>query len=188
MPSGSAAPVSPWLVPRATLGIQSGAFEHGSNRAARLLDYATTNTATASGAGDAAALSPNIRSFSQRSAPIYEGRMSDPTREEIAAQIRASEAGTETKIARLEGKLDLVLESVRTSRDEARDNRRAVIANGWVIFGALVVVLGIMLTIAPTIFDMGFRWRETLTQEVKEVVQRSQPPLPPPRPPATNTR
>ena len=32
--------------------------------------------------------------------------MNDPTREEINAVIKASEAGTETKIARLEGKID----------------------------------------------------------------------------------
>jgi hypothetical protein len=32
--------------------------------------------------------------------------MNDPTREEINAVIKASEAGTETKIARLEDKID----------------------------------------------------------------------------------
>jgi hypothetical protein len=44
-------------------------------------------------------------------------------------------------MSRFEGKLDLVLESVRSFRDEARDNRRAVIANQWVIFGAVVLIL-----------------------------------------------
>ena len=73
-----------------------------------------------------------------------------------AAEIAAAEARTDTKIARLEGKLDLVLESVRSSRDEARDNRRAVIANAWVIFGALIVVIGIIVTVAPAILDFGF--------------------------------
>jgi hypothetical protein len=94
-----------------------------------------------------------------------------------AAEIAAAEARTDTKIVRLEGKLDLVLEAVKSTRDEARDNRRAVIANGWVIFGALVVVIGILVTVAPVIFDMGFKWRETITKEVQDR-------LPPP-PPST---
>jgi hypothetical protein len=106
--------------------------------------------------------------------------MSMATEAELTdAKIAASEARGDTKIARMEGKLDLVLEAVRTSREEARDNRRAVIANGWVIFGALVVVLGIMVTVAPVVFDMGFKWRETISREVQE---RMPAPIPSVRP------
>jgi hypothetical protein len=95
-------------------------------------------------------------------------KMSDPSREEIQAKIEASEARNDTKIARLEGKLDLVLQTLQSSRDEARDNRRAIIANGWVIFGALIVVIGIVITVAPAVFDLGFRLRESITKEVQD--------------------
>lgn len=107
------------------------------------------------------------------------------------AKLEAVEARADTKIARLEGKLDLVLEAVRSSRDEARDNRRAVIANSWVIFGALVVVLGIMVTVAPAIFDLGFNWRETISREIQTQFQRAPSPTPQsvpsvaPNPPST---
>jgi hypothetical protein len=95
-----------------------------------------------------------------------------------AAEIAAAEARTDTKIARLEGKMDLVLESIRSSRDEARDNRRSVIANAWVIFGALIVVIGIIVTVAPAILEFGFKWRDTITNEVHEQVSRVPPAKP----------
>jgi hypothetical protein len=99
-----------------------------------------------------------------------------PTEGELrAAEIAAAEARTDTKIVRLEGKLDLVLEAVRSSRSEARDNRRAIIANAWVIFGAIIVVIGIIVTIAPAILEFGFKWRETVTQEVHEQLSRVPP-------------
>jgi hypothetical protein len=117
-------------------------------------------------------------------APISSGRssilgsavkMSDPTREEIKAEIAAAEARGDTKIARMEGKLDLVLSKLDHSneyftqvRTDIADSRRAGIANAWVIFGALVVVIGILVTVAPVIFDMGFKWRETITKEVQD--------------------
>jgi hypothetical protein len=104
--------------------------------------------------------------------------MSDPTREEIQAQIAASEARGETKLARLEGKLDLVLQAVQEARSESRDNRRAIIANGWVIFGALIVVTGVLVTVAPVVFDLGFKWRETITKEVQDRIPQSPTPRP----------
>jgi hypothetical protein len=92
------------------------------------------------------------------------------------AEIAAAEARTDTKIVRLEGKLDLVLETVKVSREEARDNRRAVIANGWVIFGALVIIIGVLYTTAPILLDLGFKWRETIAKEIQERL----PPAPAP--------
>ena len=71
------------------------------------------------------------------------------TREEIQAKIEASDARTDTKIVRMEGKLDLVLQTLQSTRDEARDNRRAIIANAWVIFAALVAIVGILAAVAP---------------------------------------
>ena len=107
--------------------------------------------------------------------------MTDPTRDDqlLEAKLGKAAAETDTKIARLEGKLDLVLEAVKGASADARDNRRAIIANGWVIFGALVVVLGIMVTVAPVIFDMGFKWRETISREIQDripTIQHTPPP------------
>jgi hypothetical protein len=101
----------------------------------------------------------------------YEGRKMASQDELVDAKIAAAEARTDTKIVRLEGKMDLVIESLRSSRAEARDNRRAVIANQWVIFGSIVAILAILVTVAtvaPAIFDMGFRLRETITKEVQD--------------------
>jgi hypothetical protein len=99
--------------------------------------------------------------------------MADVTRDEIDAKLEASEARADTKLARLEGKLDLVVETVRSSRDEARDNRRAIIANLWVIFGVLVAIVGILFTVLPTVLDLGFKWRETISKEVETQVQKA---------------
>jgi hypothetical protein len=99
---------------------------------------------------------------------VYEGRKMASQDELVDAKIAAAEARTDTKIVRLEGKMDLVIESLRSSRAEARDNRRAVIGNLWVIFGSIVAILAILVTVAPVIFDMGFRLRETVTKEVQD--------------------
>jgi hypothetical protein len=109
---------------------------------------------------------PNKKSIANASA-----KMADLTREEVQARIEASEARTDTKIVRMEGKLDLVLQTLQSTRDEARDNRRAIIANLWVIFAALVAIVGILAAVAPVVFDMGSRWRETITKEVQDRVQ-----------------
>jgi hypothetical protein len=103
--------------------------------------------------------------------------MADVTREEIQARIDASEAKNDTKIVRLEGKLDLVLQAVQSSRhdvletakisrQEANDNRRWVVGNIWLLFAAVVAVIAILVTVAPVIFDMGVKWRETITSEI----------------------
>jgi hypothetical protein len=54
--------------------------------------------------------------------------------------------------AAIERKLDLVLagvqgtrEEMRDTRQEVRDSRRTVIANAWVIFGVLGLVIGMLL-------------------------------------------
>jgi hypothetical protein len=119
------------------------------------------------------------RSSSKLAGAQESGSLPMATEAELrAAEIAAAEARTDTKITRLEGKMDLVLESIRSSRDEARDNRRSVIANAWVIFGALIVVIGILVTVAPAILDFGFKWRETITNEVHEQVSRVPPAKP----------
>jgi hypothetical protein len=62
-------------------------------------------------------------------------KMSDISREEIKAHIDASEARGETKIARLEGKLDLVLSRL----NDVNENVRSSKANQWVIGLGLAV-------------------------------------------------
>lgn len=98
------------------------------------------------------------------------------------AKIAAAEARTDTKIARIDGKLDLVVakldavnENTTALRREVKESERSVKANSWVIFGALlgsiVVVIGILVTIMPAIFDIGMRSREALTKEVHDQLE-----------------
>lgn len=98
-----------------------------------------------------------------------------------AAEIAAAEARTDTKIVRLEGKLDLVINKIDTADRNAADNRRAIIANGWVIFGAMIVFIGIIVTIAPLILDFGFKLRETITKEIHDQSQAVPTPIKPPQ-------
>ena len=97
----------------------------------------------------------------------------DITREEIKAQHEAIEARTDTKIVRLEGKLDLVIQSVQAGRVETLESRnaviasqRGVIANIWVGIAIVVAVIVAFFTVTPMYFDQGFHLRETITQEV----------------------
>jgi hypothetical protein len=113
---------------------------------------------------------------------VYGAEMATPTREEINAEIAAAEARTDTKIVRLEGKIDLVISKLDAAniinaaiRQEVRDSRRAVIANAWVIFAAMVGIVAIVATVGPMIFDLGMRTREAITKEIQERL----PTLPP---------
>jgi hypothetical protein len=108
--------------------------------------------------------------------------MATPTREEINAEIAAAEARTDTKIVRLEGKIDLVISKLDAAntinaaiRQEVRDSGRAVIANAWVIFAAMVGIVAIVATVGPMIFDLGIRTREANTKDIQERL----PTLPP---------
>lgn len=94
-----------------------------------------------------------------------------PTREEIQAQIAASEARGETKFARLEGKLDLVLSKLDDAKDDGRHTRNNVILVGVSL--ALLIIGSV--AIAPVIFDLGSKFRETVTKEVQEQVQHAAP-------------
>jgi len=109
--------------------------------------------------------------------------MSDITREEIQAQIAASEAKGETKLARLEGKLDLVLMKLDDVKEDGRHTR-----NNTILVGVSLALLIIgVVSAAPVIFDLGSRFRETITKEVQEQVLHPPPP-PPHRAPAGTDR
>jgi hypothetical protein len=103
--------------------------------------------------------------------------------------IAAAEARTDTKIAKLEGKLDLVLAKLETVnentiagrqevsavRQEIKHSERAVKANAWVIgFGLLGVIIALVIGL-PTIFDLGTKQRDTISKEVQEQLQKRQP-------------
>jgi hypothetical protein len=102
--------------------------------------------------------------------------MSDPnpTREEIQAQIAASEARGETKLARLEGKLDLVLVKLDDVREDGRHTRNNAILIG---VSLALLIIGIVAT-APVIFDLGSKFRETITKEVQDRIPQSAAPKP----------
>jgi hypothetical protein len=110
------------------------------------------------------------------------GHMADLTREELDAKLTTVSAQTDTKLARLEGKLDLVITELRSVNDtykNVRDGQRATIANLWVVFAALAAIIIGSIAAAPVIFDLGMKLRETITKEVQE-----RTPPPPPLPPA----
>lgn len=98
--------------------------------------------------------------------------MSDPTREEIKEAIGAAEARGETKIARLEGKLDLVLSKL----DDVRQDNRTARANQWVIGFGLALLIVAMFSAFPAFFGIGSQIRDLVHAEVHD-----QLPAPAPR-------
>jgi hypothetical protein len=115
-------------------------------------------------------------------APKDSEKMSDITREEIKAEIAASAARGETKIARFEGKLDLVLaklDSVNTSVsdkiNDVKDDVRSARANQWVIAFGLAVLIVAVAGLFPVFFGMGTQIRDMVHTEVQ-----SQAPSAPP--------
>jgi hypothetical protein len=108
----------------------------------------------------------------------------------VDAKIGKSAAETETKIARLEGKLDLVLlkldagdkkldaynATAEAIRREVKDSERAVRANGWVIFaaisGLIIGVVAIVATVGPFLFEQGAKQDELATRKANEALQR----------------
>ena len=107
-----------------------------------------------------------------------------------AAEIAAAEARTDTKIARLEGKLDLVLSKLDTVnentlagrhdviaiRQEIKDSERAVKNNTWLIGLGLLAVIVALAVGLPTIFDWGVKQRDTIVKEVQEQLQKQEQP------------
>lgn len=88
--------------------------------------------------------------------------MSDtPSREEIKAQIEASEARGETKIARIEGKLDLVLQRLQhvdETTTKARDTT-------WQAAGAVIAVLGLLIAFGQWMYGSGAHLRDLVAAE-----------------------
>lgn len=110
--------------------------------------------AEAIGIGDAS----NIGNTSQG------GTMSELTREEMKEAIGAAEARGETKIARFEGKLDLVLSKL----DDVRQDNRTTRANQWVIAFGLALLIVALVASFPSFFGIGSQIRDLVHTEVHD--------------------
>ena len=89
-------------------------------------------------------------------------KMTDISRDEVDAKIALSNAQTDTKFARLEGKLDLVLSKMA----EVQESTRATRANQWVIGTALAVLIVALAFGVPTVFGFGLQLRDVVHSEV----------------------
>jgi hypothetical protein len=123
--------------------------------------------------------------------------MNDPTREEINAIIKASEAGTETKIARLEGKIDtlaaMLLGRLDALRDDVRNSDEYNRTTRWMLFGtflagifAIAALIVGMATYGDALFWRGMNVRDVVQSVIKEqqeMLQRREeaPAVPPTR-------
>lgn len=109
--------------------------------------------------------------------PRYAGVKMATQDDLVDAKIAAAEARTETKVARIEGKLDLVLSKL----GDVRDGQRSVVANIWVVFAALAAIIIGSIAAAPVIFDLGMKLRETITNEIQQRLPTPTPGVPPRR-------
>lgn len=105
--------------------------------------------------------------------------MSNPTREEINAHIRASEAGTETKIVRLEGKIETLAATIVGKIDSLKDDvAKADQYNRdtrWVLLGTFIAGMfaigGLLLALATygdALFGRGMSVRDIVQTVIKE--------------------
>lgn len=98
-----------------------------------------------------------------------------PSREELDAKLESQGAQTDTKIARLEGKLDLViakLDYVMKDNSETRDTIRSEGQNSrvitWTVGVGILAVVVAAIALFPAIFDMGSKNQEGLNRAVRE--------------------
>jgi hypothetical protein len=89
------------------------------------------------------------------------------SREEIDAKIAASEARSETKIARLEGKMDILIEKVGASTTAIREDGRATRANIWAVGVGILLLIGALIAAFPAFFDMGGHVADLVEHAVK---------------------
>jgi hypothetical protein len=93
--------------------------------------------------------------------------MSDATREEIDAKLAAAAAETDTKFARLEGKLDLVISKIEDARASAHSDNAATRANLWGLFVVAVAIAAALYAFFPVFFDFGSKVQDRIADEVK---------------------
>jgi uncharacterized membrane protein YdfJ with MMPL/SSD domain len=155
-----------------TLTLVSAAAQLTAEFGAPVLQVVANLTGISSLAADATLLS--AARVQPPSSPQSQGLstastiMSELTREEHNAKLDAVRAETDTKIARLEGKLDLVLSKLDDVRADNRHTRNNQIAIGIALAILIVGVVAAALTVAPAIFDLGSKFHETIIKEIHE--------------------
>lgn len=94
------------------------------------------------------------------------------------AEIAAAEARTDTKIVRLEGKLDLVLSKIDSADahsserfQKVLDDGRHTRANAIVIGVSLALLIIGVVAAAPVVFDMGMKVHDI----VEKIIEKSKP-------------
>src|SRR5262249_10352103 len=108
--------------------------------------------------------------------------MSNTTRGEIDAKFAAAAAETETKFARLEGKLDLVISKIEDARASAHSDNAVTRASLWVLFAVVVAIVAALYAFFPVFFDFGSKVQERIADEIKArlpTVSPSTTPQPP---------
>jgi hypothetical protein len=119
------------------------------------------------------------RASQQDHFPDKDSAMGDPTREEISAQIKSSEAATETKIVRLEGKIDTLQATILGRIDTLQSSvssTKGWITGGFFAIAALVVSTAIGLaaliigvaTYGDALFGRGMNVRDVVQAVIKE--------------------
>ncbi len=104
--------------------------------------------------------------------------MTDIGREEIDAKLGRVSAETDTKIARIEGKLDLVLTKLdyvlkdnQETRQEIRSEARSSREITWGVgIGVMAIIIGI-LALFPSVFGLGTQIRDMVHTEVQQITQ-----------------
>jgi hypothetical protein len=121
------------------------------------------------------------RKFSDNpSGPKGFEKMSDVTREEIQAQIAASEARGDTRVARLEGKIDTLTATIIGKLDAANEKMSADHeynrTTRWVIVGLAIAIGGLMVgmaTYGDAMFGRGMSVRDVVQTVLKENANQS---------------
>ncbi len=81
----------------------------------------------------------------------------------VYAKIAAAEVRTDTKVVRLEGKIDLVLsrlDGMSAKFDALRDDNRSARANQWIIGFGLAVLIVAVAALFPVFFSIGTQVRD----------------------------
>jgi hypothetical protein len=110
--------------------------------------------------------------------------MSDVTRGEIDAKLAAAAAETDTKFARLEGKLDLVISKIEDARAGAHSDNVATRANVWIVFAVVVAIIAALYAFFPVFFDFGSKVQERIADEIKARFPTASPAQQSPAPPS----
>jgi len=111
--------------------------------------------------------------------------MADITREEVNAKVELSESKSDTKFARLEGKLDLVLSQlssqianvstqlsdvkgqIQESRLVSRDERRSMRSDTILATVSIAILIVAIAALFPVFFDIGTKVKDFVSDEVK---------------------